>query len=124
MADIRGRLTLVQETPDNYFRVRGLIMFMQAQITESQEWDCFETRWEGLVCIPAGEVSPEDIEHEEHETVTGFGARLDAPGYMDCTEWTVYDTAAEAARALLDMYFDRADDEIEDLQAFCVFPCM
>jgi hypothetical protein len=27
---------------------------------------------------------------------TGFGARMSAPGYMDCTEWAVFDTEAEA----------------------------
>jgi hypothetical protein len=26
----------------------------------------------------------------------GFGARMSAPGYMDCTEWAVFDTEAEA----------------------------
>lgn len=29
-----------------------------------------------------------------------WGARLSADGYMDCTEWSVYDTEAEAKRAL------------------------
>lgn len=26
----------------------------------------------------------------------GYGARLSMPGYMDCTEWSVYDTEKEA----------------------------
>src|ERR1700744_3478652 len=25
----------------------------------------------------------------------GYGARMSAPGYMDCTEWCVYDSEAE-----------------------------
>lgn len=37
---------------------------------------------------------------------TGFGARLSAPGYLDCTEWTVFDTEA-AAR----LYLDALEDE-------------
>ncbi len=27
----------------------------------------------------------------------GWGARLSAPGYMDCTDWAVFDTEEEAA---------------------------
>ena len=44
----------------------------------------------------------------------GHGARLSAPGYMDCTEWTVFDTEADAAQYLLDTYYDMADDELSD----------
>ena len=42
------------------------------------------------------------------ETVelSGYGARLSMPGYMDCIEWSVFDTAQEAAQYLLDTYYD------------------
>jgi hypothetical protein len=30
------------------------------------------------------------------ETVFGYGVRLSASGYLDCTEWEVFDTEAEA----------------------------
>lgn len=43
------------------------------------------------------------------ETVTGYGARLSAPGYLDCTEWTVFETEAEAEEFLRETYGD--DDE-------------
>lgn len=33
----------------------------------------------------------------------GFGARLSAPGYMDCTPWTVFDTEKEAREYLADL---------------------
>lgn len=48
---------------------------------------------------------------EEWETIRGYGARLSAPGYMDCTEWTVFDTAEEAQQYLNDEY---PDDEKEE----------
>lgn len=35
-------------------------------------------------------------EIEETEVITGYGARLSAPGFMDCTDWCVFDTLAEA----------------------------
>jgi hypothetical protein len=38
------------------------------------------------------------------ENVEGYGARLSAPGYLDCTEWNVYDTEQEAREALDEMY--------------------
>jgi len=33
----------------------------------------------------------------------GYGARLSAPGYLDCTEWEVFDTEQEACSYLADM---------------------
>ena len=36
----------------------------------------------------------------------GWGARLSAPSYMDCTEWVVYDSENEVTAALEDMYGD------------------
>lgn len=39
----------------------------------------------------------------------GYGAQLSAPGYMDCTDWCVFDTLAEAKQYLVDVWAD--DDE-------------
>ncbi len=44
------------------------------------------------------------------KNVRGYGARLSAPGYLDCTEWTVFDTEDEAREYLEEMY---PDDEPE-----------
>jgi len=38
--------------------------------------------------------------------VSGYGARLSAPGYMDCTDWCVFDTEDEARAYLRDTYGD------------------
>lgn len=35
-----------------------------------------------------------------------FLARMSAPGYMDCTEWELHESADEAARSLIENYFD------------------
>lgn len=43
------------------------------------------------------------------EKVSGWGARLSAPGFLDCTEWAVFETEREALDYLRDMYGD--DDE-------------
>lgn len=38
--------------------------------------------------------------------VDGFGARFSAPGYMDATDWSVFDTEAEAIKYLLDQHLE------------------
>jgi hypothetical protein len=42
----------------------------------------------------------------------GYGARLSAPGYLDCTEWSVFPTEEEAQEYLDDVY--GSDDESEE----------
>lgn len=37
------------------------------------------------------------------EVIFGYFARLSAPGYLDCTDWTCYATKGEAIRALRDI---------------------
>ena len=38
------------------------------------------------------------------ERRSGFGCRLSAPGYMDCTEWSVFNTESEARSHLAEFY--------------------
>lgn len=40
------------------------------------------------------------------EIIDGYGARLSAPGYMDCTEWTVFKTQEQAQNYLNETYDD------------------
>lgn len=44
------------------------------------------------------------------DTATGFGARLSAPGYLDCTDWTFFDTEKEAEEYLADLMGDDEDE--------------
>jgi hypothetical protein len=100
--------------------------FMEKQV-EFGEWYEIETN-NGTEFIPAdvvGHVEIEDgqpmddsltpfIEGTEIESVKlvkGWGARLSAPGYMDCTSWAVYDTEAEAIEALDEEYPDEDEDD-------------
>lgn len=46
---------------------------------------------------------------DEEQTFTfklQFLARMSAPGYLDCTDWTAHDTEEKAQRYLLDTYAD------------------
>lgn len=40
----------------------------------------------------------------------GYLARMSAPGYMDCTDWTAHDTAEEAFEYLKDTYGEDGED--------------
>ena len=57
-------------------------------------------------------------EPESWENIKGYGARLSAPGYLDCTEWTVFDTEEEA-KAYLDENYPEEDEEDDTPQMSC-----
>jgi hypothetical protein len=48
----------------------------------------------------------ENVDAWDIDIQEGFGARLSAPGYMDATPWTVFDTETEAQEYLEEMYGD------------------
>ena len=85
--------------------------FMGWEITNKTDWTEIDGV-EGTVWIN-DIITKEEAERDyycgeiyEIRTVNGFGARLSAPGYMDCTDWCVFDTAQEAADYLLETYAD------------------
>lgn len=48
----------------------------------------------------------------EHVSVReGYGARLSAPGYLDCTEWTVFDSVDQANEYLNENFPDEEEEE-------------
>lgn len=49
----------------------------------------------------------------------GFGARLSAPGYLDCTDWVVFDTKEEARDYLRDEYCECDMDNNNGLCELC-----
>ena len=44
-----------------------------------------------------------------------FGARLSMPGYLDCTEWTVFDTHEEARAFIEEEWPEEAEEGIREL---------
>lgn len=113
--------------------------FMQKQVTGSRNWLRVETR-QGTTFVDSSSLclfvrnsdstsQPlSDEEHDEYaaiiepyvdgipqqwENIKGFGARLSAPGYMDCTDWCVFDSEDEANEYLADNYPDEDEDESE-----------
>lgn len=86
--------------------------FMKPQIVQD-DWMQIDTS-EGSFCLPTYALgdnpSAETIqdhcggEYFGHETISGWGARLSAPGYLDCTDWCVFDTEEEAKEYLREQY--------------------
>ncbi|MGO8809196.1 MAG: hypothetical protein ACLQJF_07010 [Candidatus Sulfotelmatobacter sp.] len=114
--------------------------FMQRQVTDNENWLQVETR-QGTEFIRIADTSlfirnsdcPSqpltegeklnalrairqfvEGEIESWENVKGYGARLSAPGYLDCTEWTVFDTEQEATEFLDEFYPEEESDENEE----------
>lgn len=107
--------------------------FMEKQVTDKQMWIEIDGN-DGISAVPAdiagdvlvavklgNDARAEELALEFYSgsrvfEVTmrdGFGARMSAPGYMDCTEWSVFDTAEEAEQYLSDTY---DDDDAEEEQ--------
>jgi hypothetical protein len=92
--------------------------FMQRQITKKLAWYKGKNNSEDTRYAPEEEL-PEiafarDVLgniYARVEIVTGFGARLSAPGYLDCTDWAVFDTIAEAEAYLDEIAADATGDE-------------
>ena len=101
---------------ENIPKEAGAMSHMQPQIV-FDEWWKVETD-NGTTFIPVdvvGDIAkPIDfldyIEDDKppapdaYEEINGYGARLSAPGYLDCTEWIVFDTKKEAREYLREMY--------------------
>jgi hypothetical protein len=96
--------------------------FMQPQYIQGK-WLQIETdagTWfipEDLGMDPADCVEGEIT--EDPEVITGVGVRLSAPGYMDCTDWCVFDTMTEARNYLVETWEVDPDtgDSLEDSYA-------
>jgi hypothetical protein len=79
---------------------------------EANEDNTPEERWAEIVNAVRIYISeqgnPDRI--QSVRLISGFGARLSAPGYMDCTEWSVFATEEEAREYLVEVYGDDEED--------------
>ena len=91
---------------------------MQPQMTEQQWWFYYETKCEGSIWVPAELFSPETLAKELGDDLVGsigvtagYGVRRSAPGYLDCTEWEVYDDEDDAQAAFDELVAEDEDEE-------------
>lgn len=99
--------------------------FMQRQITGKQRWLYVETTCgteylpvDLVGDLPGSQFLDDDVQASDcsdiqqycegkvqsWENIVGYGARLSARGYLDCTEWCVFDTVEDAEDYLEEMY--------------------
>jgi len=114
--------------------------FMQRQIAGLENWVRVETtHGTEFICVADVSLFVRDSETRTHpmsdedrdatiekicpyvegkplswENIKGYGARLSAPGYLDCTEWAVFDTREEAEEYLDETYPNDEEDEPEN----------
>lgn len=76
--------------------------FMQMEVIEA-EMVRVDRNGETIYYGPRDEA--EDIQQgDEVEIVGKYGARLSAPGYLDCTDWCAGETEDEAVKAVDDLF--------------------
>lgn len=79
--------------------------FMEREITDIMQWIVVDSPV-GLDYFPKDAFTVNDVIAMFRNvpisiTITyGYGARLSANGYLDCTDWYVFDTEAEAEEHL------------------------
>lgn len=96
--------------------------FMEAQLTEKQAWYEVDTD-AGTEYIPADLIfranAREDLSTYcegghiySYKRIRGYGVRLSAPGYMDCTSWEVYTSLKDAQRRYNEMKRENDGEDI------------
>lgn len=94
--------------------------FTQRQVTSKMQWWQVETT-AGTEFFPVELIGKEPADSDAFELycegqvlswekIEGFGARLSAPGYLDCTEWTVFSSESDAEAYLENMYPEDEED--------------
>ena len=108
--------------------------FMEPEMTIKLDWLELDTNY-GLTWLPADvpNCSLEDalacLDNEDEATIRellqytegtelheirvlrGYGVRLSAPGYLDCTHWDVFTNKREAERAYRELEREANDDD-------------
>ena len=103
--------------------------FMQHEVTEKLYWLQGEAKCGGTTFARLENFTPSQFVYdvlgyvcedenilcgfESVEIIQGYGARLSAPGYMDCTEWTVFPSKKQAQDYLNEEYPEEPE-ETED----------
>ena len=85
--------------------------FMKPQVEKGDWWIVEDDRCEVFI-YPHSHFNEAWVREQHPKTYslelrTGkYGARMSAPGYLDCTDWTLFDTEEEAMEYLEEMYGD------------------
>ena len=86
-------------------------VFLKQAVLYEVEWDNLEpdSKLRALVNDLEDYVEADRTELYELTLVEGWGGRMSAPGYTDCTEWTVLPEREDVEAVLEDMYGEDND---------------
>ena len=86
--------------------------FMERQVVFGDWYEIDSSEGIIFASLDDDHITPDMLPKEWYgiRVVKGYAARLSAPGYLDCTEWTVFDTEAEAYQFLEDYYPEDEED--------------
>jgi hypothetical protein len=96
--------------------------FMQPQITDKQYWWKGDAKDGGTQFAPYNDINGDtfktdvlgiEVGDTPPEIVCGWGVRLSAPGYLDCTDWEVFEDHDEARVRYMELRDEDRDDESE-----------
>lgn len=73
--------------------------FMEVQVVFGS-WVMCELKNGDTVFVEDDYFDASDDEIVEHQPLVGWGARFNAPGHLDCSDWAVFDTESEAVEYL------------------------
>ena len=95
--------------------------FMEPELTKKIKWVKVDDPKNGITYIQGiffeEEIFPKDVqifldfdqsEGTEISLVEGYGVRLSAPGYIDCTEWEVFSLEREAKKRFRELVEESA----------------
>jgi len=92
--------------------------FMDAEVYQGTWWE-ITNEYDETVIIPGDVPDPMTEDDLEMKEVTGWGAHLTAHGYLDQTDWTVFETEQEAWDHIHESYCDQNGDGGE---SYCNLP--
>ena len=96
--------------------------FMEPQMTEKQKWVEVENA-NGITHCPENvfnfaEIDELDLVHGVFiRSIEGYGVRLSAPGYLDCTDWDVFLDEKEAKERYQELVQEQKDEDAEHLDS-------
>ena len=82
--------------------------FMEPQITNETSWWLIESNYGDSTFPDDDRLDSQQMPDGKWyaDKITGYGARLSASGYLDCTDWCVFDTEQEAIDYLAETYLE------------------
>src|ERR1700676_3292712 len=78
--------------------------FMQPEIVRGNFCKYYTMPEGETIIIPTENYDPFLCGYDYTEYTNVIGARLSAPGCIDCTDWDIFDSEEEAIHYLLDVY--------------------